>query len=101
MRVLVVLFLLMAGCGAVREPVPSVAGKRLADAVGVLAAAGYPRVRPVDASGRGRDVLLRRDWEVCGQRRADGDRIELDVVRVGESCPAVPDQPEQADLSRP
>ncbi|WP_214326844.1 Stk1 family PASTA domain-containing Ser/Thr kinase [Nonomuraea sediminis] len=79
---------LVAGCGvsAAADPVPQVVGKGLAVADDELAAAGFRRIRAIDVSGRGRIVLIRRDWQVCGQHEDSGE-IRLDVVKVGEVCP--------------
>ncbi|MFI6597024.1 PASTA domain-containing protein [Nonomuraea sp. NPDC050536] len=93
MRSLVVLAL-VAGCGvsAAAAPVPQVVGKGLAVADDELSAAGFRRIRAIDVSGRGRIVLLRRDWQVCGQH-AEAAEIRLDVVKVGEVCPGAVAEP--------
>ncbi|MEU4698164.1 hypothetical protein [Nonomuraea dietziae] len=77
-------------------PVPDVAGQGLVMAVQALRDAGYERIKTTDVSGRGRIVVVRRDWKVCRQQpgagtvRAETQRqaqVELSVVKVGESCP--------------
>ncbi|MFE3448157.1 hypothetical protein ACFXJ8_04405 [Nonomuraea sp. NPDC059194] len=77
---------------SVLAPVPDVSGQELVRAIGSLRDAGYERVKTTDVSGRGRVVVLRRSWKVCAQRPAAGaapvrERVELAVVKVGESCP--------------
>ncbi|MFD1938029.1 hypothetical protein [Nonomuraea sp. bgisy101] len=77
---------------SVLAPVPDVKGQALVPALGSLRDAGYERVRTTDVSGRGRVVVLRRDWKVCAQKPAAGavlrqERVELAVVKVSESCP--------------
>ncbi|GAA2382647.1 hypothetical protein [Nonomuraea africana] len=78
---------------SVVAPVPDVAGQGLVAAVQSLKDAGYERIRSTDVSGRGRVVVVRRDWKVCRQRPAPGAArperpVELAVVKVEESCPA-------------
>jgi beta-lactam-binding protein with PASTA domain len=51
---------------------PDVTGLRLADAQTRLAAQGYPAVKPVDATGRGRPVLDPTNWIVQSQSPAAG-----------------------------
>jgi hypothetical protein len=46
-----------------------------------------------DATGRGRDQVLDRDWTVCGQSVAPGEKITAEtmidfaVVPLAEPCP--------------
>jgi beta-lactam-binding protein with PASTA domain len=76
--------------GTVPGVVPNVVCKDLQSAQDILQAAGFFNLRSEDASGRGRQQLIDRNWVVVDQSVASGNtpdrgtRITLSVVKFGE-----------------
>lgn len=70
---------------------PDVKCKDLQDAQDAIKKAGFHVVTPIDASGKKRSTFFARDWIVIAQSEAAGtqptafQKIELQVVRYGES----------------
>jgi beta-lactam-binding protein with PASTA domain len=62
--------------GAVRH-VPSVAGKRLPDALKTLVDAGFKKVEPVDGSPDHRVVVNPENWVVASQSPAGGSTADI------------------------
>lgn len=70
---------------------PDFTGRRVTDVHRTLDTG--TSIRATDVSGRDRTVLWPRNWKVCSQRPAAGERREgrpvvLGVVRNTENCPA-------------
>lgn len=61
---------------AARVTVPKVVGQHLDDAVSDLEAVGLTEVESVDASGRGRAVLVPQNWVVQSQTPGAGSRVD-------------------------
>ncbi|HSA53998.1 MAG TPA: hypothetical protein VLH10_28290 [Yinghuangia sp.] len=58
-------------------------------------AAGYFNLTSTDALGRDRSQVLDRNWQVCSQDPAPGPvatdtKVTFGVVKIDETCPAVP-----------
>jgi hypothetical protein len=65
---------------AARVTVPKVVGQHLDDAVSDLEAVGLTEVESVDASGRGRAVLVPQNWVVQSQTPGAGSRVDATTV---------------------
>ncbi|HEY3034651.1 MAG TPA: PASTA domain-containing protein, partial [Streptosporangiaceae bacterium] len=62
---------------APKAVLPDVVGKRLTDAVAVLAASGFTDIRPADATGAERFVLNPNNWLVRSQAPPGGARVAV------------------------
>lgn len=75
---------------------PNEVGKGLQDAQDhIQAVSGNPLyiTSSTDATGQGRSQIIDRNWKVCAQNVAPGERVDEDsdisfaAVKLGESCP--------------
>lgn len=88
-----------ASASASATTVPSLVGLGLQTAQDTAQAAGFSNLTSHDASGHGRMQILDRNWKVCDQTPAAGDRvddgvkIDLGAVKLGEPCPDADDAP--------
>ncbi|GHF51600.1 hypothetical protein FHX82_004044 [Amycolatopsis bartoniae] len=60
--------------------VPDVGGMNHQDAQDTMQAAGLYNLREVDGTGRGRMLILDRDWVQTGQSPAAGSQVPPDTV---------------------
>ncbi|WP_431879411.1 PASTA domain-containing protein [Amycolatopsis sacchari] len=60
--------------------VPDVSGMNHQDAQDTMQAAGLYNLREVDGTGRGRMLILDRDWVQTGQTPAAGTKVTPDTV---------------------
>ncbi|MFI2432884.1 hypothetical protein [Streptomyces sp. NPDC018693] len=72
---------------------PDMRGKGLQSAQDQAQAAGFYHLTSHDALGRGRMQVLDRNWKVCSQTPAAGDRptdtkVDFGAVKLEEDCPA-------------
>ncbi|MFI7585480.1 hypothetical protein ACIB24_00220 [Spongisporangium articulatum] len=75
-----------------KAQLPDLVGKGLQVAQDDAQAAGFDRLTSHDALGRGRSQLWDRDWQVCFQSPAAGQRptdteIDFGTVKLDEKCP--------------
>lgn len=77
----------------VTKAVPKFTGMGLQAAQDAAQAAGFYRLTSHDSAGRDRAQLLDRDWKVCSQKPAAGQRVsvgttlDFGAVKVAETCP--------------
>ncbi|WP_329071023.1 PASTA domain-containing protein [Streptomyces sp. NBC_01429] len=76
-----------------RAALPDLVGKGLRSARDAARSAGFRELTSHDALGRGRAVLLDRNWKVCSQTPAagtlpTGTTVDLGAVKTGEDCPS-------------
>ncbi|RDG35105.1 PASTA domain-containing protein [Streptomyces corynorhini] len=82
-----------AGATTARSALPDLVGKELGPARDAARAAGFRELTSHDALGRGRAILLDRNWKVCSQTPAPGTlptgtTVDLGAVKTDEECPA-------------
>ncbi|WP_202638116.1 PASTA domain-containing protein [Bailinhaonella thermotolerans] len=86
--VLALIVVLAVACGssdpeatstAPAKRVPKVTGKRLAEAMEILTAAGFRDIKPRDAAGESRIIVNQTNWVVTEQEPAAGTRRKIDL----------------------
>lgn len=96
---------LITGCGLAETPgsdepsapaeskvLPDLVGKGLQVAQDAAQEAGFSRLTSHDALGRGREQVLDRNWQVCGQHPGAGKhrvdvQVDFGTVKLDEDCP--------------
>ena len=75
------------------KTVPSFIGKGLQSAQDEAQAAGFYNLDSHDSSGRDRNQILDRDWKVCtqtpaaGQKTSTDTKLDFGTVKLDETCP--------------
>ncbi|MFF5565396.1 PASTA domain-containing protein [Streptomyces sp. NPDC012623] len=80
------------GTPTARAALPDLVGKGLQSARDTAKSAGFRELTSHDALGRGRAVLLDRNWKVCSQTPPagalpTGTTVDLGAVKTEEDCP--------------